>query len=184
MPCPRRHPTVVVGTVDIPNRRPCPDVHNSPVRGRTCVSADFPRRLNDRFNTIDVFIANDLEHSLSVGEFLQLDHGNILVFPLRNNSLKNKGVYVSFVPVEYPDIINKAITIKIEVVHLRVRRVEHFFKFLRRFRFLEELQSTFQAEMVTRDFGFLGIGCYPSRHHQSHHRQHSNSFHKRVVIVH
>jgi hypothetical protein len=121
MPSPWGHPTCVIGTIHVLNRRPGPDIHNGPCGCCSGVGADLAGGFNDCFNAIDILIADDLQNSLTVSEFFQFDHGNILHLPVRDHSLKNESMDVSLVAVMHPDVINVSVAIQVEIVNLRVR---------------------------------------------------------------
>jgi len=61
-------------------------------------------------------------------------------------------VYITFIPVDDLNIIRVTILVQIEVVHLRVLRVEQSLEFFRRRRFLEKLKCAFQAKIVAWNF--------------------------------
>jgi hypothetical protein len=106
-------------------------------------------------DTVNVFISHNLKHRFAVRKFLQLDDCDVLAFIVRNHSLKDKYVNVFLLPVEYPDVINVSIPVQVKIVDLGIRRIKQFFKFFRRFRSLEEIQSSFKAEVITGHFCFL-----------------------------
>jgi hypothetical protein len=102
-PSPGRNIGAVYGAINKALRRPEPYVHNNAGRIKTgfvdigtagyrffhglYIGVAVFGGFHDHFFTIQIFIAHDLHDGLVIAGFFQLDHGNILVFVLRNGYL-------------------------------------------------------------------------------------------------
>jgi hypothetical protein len=137
MPAPRRYPHGIIGAINILNRWPCPYIHDGMGCRGSGIRFHFLRRLNDRLNSIHIFVTYNLQHSFSICLFLELNDCDILKLGVGYHSLQHECVHVAFIPVQYPDIIDITIAIEVKIVDFRISRVQKLLEFLGRLRFFE-----------------------------------------------
>jgi hypothetical protein len=106
-------------------------------------------RLHDDFFTVEVFIADDLEHRVSPAKDLDLDHGHILDITAVYQCLEDDGVKVSLPAVFYPDVVDPAVVVQVEVIDGISFRVELPFEISERRGLFEQIQCSFEAEVIT-----------------------------------
>jgi hypothetical protein len=138
----------------------------------TGIGADFLGGLDDRFNAVNIFVADDLQHRFSIGLLLELDDSHILIFRFGNHGLQHKRVDVAFIPVEHADIIDISIAVEVQVVYFRIRVIQPLLKIFRRRGLLEQLKRPLQAEIIPGNLRIcvLGKSRYHSKQHDSNHR--------------
>ncbi len=161
-----------------------PDIHDVARGNAPGIHSHFAGRFDDRFNPIDIGIADDLQHRSPIFEFLQFDHRDVLVLRCRNNGLQDKDVHIPFIAVDHAYIVDVSIAIQVEVVNLGLGIVQHSLELLGRTRFLKKFESSLQAEVVARYLCLyhLRLPREPSGDHYGHRRKHCLDFHKTWVL--
>ena len=99
---------------------------------------------------------------MSIIETLHCKNSYILVFRWTYCYLQNNIMDIAVDIVKYPDVINKAIAIKIKIINVGFLIIQVSFKLLESFRFLEQLHYGIEIKIIPgqTQIILLFILCY------------------------